>query len=98
MPRIMCKDCDGTGFALPLMEQDCGECCGSGQVNVVYEAMQPALPDGDDGELVTALCDIEDLTDWEANFADSLYKRMEGGRELTDKQASTARDIVAKNQ
>lgn len=97
MPRIACRDCNGTGFAMPLMDRDCEECSGIGQVTIEQEQeSKPTLPDTSVNKLIIELCDIEDLNDWEASFADDIYKWAENGRTPTDKQVAKAKQIIDK--
>ena len=48
-----------------------------------------------DADLVKALLDVEEgLTGWELDFADSIAKQVEAGRELSDKQREKIEQIL----
>lgn len=54
------------------------------------------IEDASDGELVEALCEVEEgLTEWETNFADSLSK---WSGPLTPKQRATAEKILRRTE
>lgn len=95
MPRKACESCKGTGLTFPLCDSDCKDCDGTGQVEFSYQETRMPKP-LDENELVRDICDIEDLSDWEASFAESIAEWVGDGRELTEKQASKAREIIAR--
>lgn len=48
-----------------------------------------------DARMVAELCEIDEgLTPWEVEFVESIAAQVERGRELSDKQRSTAERIM----
>jgi hypothetical protein len=96
MAKVDCKDCEGTGLALPLMEDVCQVCGGSGQVQAKKREEKQPFPDTAPGKLAQALCDLEYATDWEIQFINNFTERVLKDWRLTDKQMDTAINIVSK--
>jgi hypothetical protein len=96
--KRMCEDCKGTGLTFPLCDSDCKKCGATGQVAVESGPRKKDLFTTVDGRLATRLCDLEDCTDWEAQFADSIHRQVESGRSLTEKQVDKCREILERYQ
>lgn len=101
--RVMCELCDGTGLTLPNLDSDCTNCGGTAFTTEVIETQTNQhdieLKSGyieTDLQLAQALCDLEDCTDWEATFADSIFGQVERGNVLTERQHRVAYQILKK--
>ena len=95
---VICVLCDGTGLAFPRFDSDCPVCNGRGQVESPKELHIPTpVVINDDCDMANALCDLEDCSDWEANFAESIYRQVRAGRALTDAQKDKGQEILERH-
>jgi len=100
MQKMNCKRCAGTGLEPPLHDKDCvNPKCKEGQVPMPGHKPSPAakaFPDTDDGNLARDLCDIEDMTDWEINFTNSIAEQVDRDEPLTPKQRKKIMEVLEK--
>ena len=92
--KIKCQDCNGTGLVGMQMDRDCEPCGGTGLVIRVTPAGGPDWPDTNDGRLALAICEIEDLSDWEGGFAESIADAVLNGIPLSSRQRAKAEEIL----
>jgi hypothetical protein len=94
--QIACPDCKGTGLQLPLCDGPCSDCGGSGQIVKEFKDKDSnPLPDTPDGKLVSQLCDLDELNDWETEFCIDMESWVEH-RSLTTAQRSKINQILEK--
>jgi len=75
------------------MDQDCGLCGTSGQIDKAPPKSE--FPDTADGRLVKALCDIEDgVNKWEIDFTNSVANQVIDGRSLSGRQIEVIEGIL----
>ena len=93
--KTPCEPCRGTGLTFPLCDSDCTACGGTGLVQKEKPKERPRpLRVSRKQQLINTLCDIEDCSDWEAGFIDSITKQFEARGTLTDNQVIKAEEIL----
>ena len=78
-----------------LMDEICKACGGRATVerNQRYQP-QDHWPDTEDGRDCRALCDLEELNDWEIGFVNSISDQVLGGRPMSGNQRDKAQQIL----
>lgn len=89
-----CDGCRGTGLAFPLCSSSCDNCKGTGKVDIIEQSKGKLS--GGDGVIAEALCDLENCSDWDASFANSIYKQVKSGKGLTSNQKNKAEEILSR--
>lgn len=95
--KVKCSDCGSTGLAGTRMDRDCERCGGTGQVERPPPPSAPEWPDTHDSRLVEALCDMEELTDWEIQFAETVVGMVFNNIPLSSRQRTKAGEILENN-